>query len=463
MPAHPGWRRWAARWTSANPATATRRTRTTTAMARTRCPAQAATRRRGRRPRCWNSPRRATTGSPCGSMPPSGSAPDSSGWLRPASHLRRRGFEPCRPDDDAVARVRRTARRARRRVLLLAAGRAAVRPRRAESRHRRDFRRTRRRTGTGRSKLPALLHWDSEPVVYLNWCRVHARRVPTATTLGGRRPHQTRHCSPPAPVHSSTSRAARLTRCASRSPAGCPCGYQDPTAPGFRYDLATDSAVVLPLVVAPSVPPAGAYPGGLDSYPYFAYSCPGAPVEPLSLFMVALTVAGDAACPLPVRGSPEVVRASRRTARCGQRMGDVRTSGARPGAPTCKGDGTADPTRCAAARAGPRVVARTRRCAPARGPHRHVPCWATDRASDDAPRRRAVARRPVAVPRDAAQWGDALMRRNTSESFRQADVVFDTLGRDAGEHLPDRHGGRRPTPRHHGHVRPATRPRSTRG
>ena len=30
-----------------------------------------------------------------------------------------------------------------------------------------------------------------------------------------------------------------------------PEGYTDPEQPGFRYDLATDTAVTLPLVVAP--------------------------------------------------------------------------------------------------------------------------------------------------------------------------------------------------------------------
>ena len=34
-----------------------------------------------------------------------------------------------------------------------------------------------------------------------------------------------------------------------------PDGYADPSAPGFRYDLATDEAVVLPQVAAPPTPP----------------------------------------------------------------------------------------------------------------------------------------------------------------------------------------------------------------
>src|SRR2546423_15079100 len=50
-------------------------------------------------------------------------------------------------------------------------------------------------------------------------------------------------------------------------------GYVGLELPGFRYDLATDKAVTLPLDVTP--PGTGAkYPGGLSAYPFFAYFAP---------------------------------------------------------------------------------------------------------------------------------------------------------------------------------------------
>ena len=65
----------------------------------------------------------------------------------------------------------------------------------------------------------------------------------------------------------------------------------DASPAGFRYDIASDSAVVLPQV---GLPDAGveSHVGGLAAYPFFSYFCPGAPLEPLSLFSVGLTVAG---------------------------------------------------------------------------------------------------------------------------------------------------------------------------
>ena len=71
-----------------------------------------------------------------------------------------------------------------------------------------------------------------------------------------------------------------------------PPGYPSAPAPGFRYDLPPDSAVVLPLVVPPPAPGAGAYPDGLPAYPYFAYFTPGAQLMPPTPFSPALTVAG---------------------------------------------------------------------------------------------------------------------------------------------------------------------------
>ena len=56
-------------------------------------------------------------------------------------------------------------------------------------------------------------------------------------------------------------------------------GYADPSAPGFRYDLAADEAVVLPQVTAP--PPAPTFLGTLPAYPYFVYFAPGTHLFPL--------------------------------------------------------------------------------------------------------------------------------------------------------------------------------------
>ena len=136
--------------------------------------------------------------------------------------------------------------------------------------------------------VPGLLHWDSKPMVQLAWCRVHngefqqprrsiegvpldGKTVPELQLLGRSDDSLTFHVK------------GGLT----------PTGYNGTEQPGFRYDLATDEAVTLPLVVTP--PGTGAiypYPPGLSAYPFFAYFAPGASVMPPSPFGPALAVAG---------------------------------------------------------------------------------------------------------------------------------------------------------------------------
>src|SRR5262245_11146606 len=74
-----------------------------------------------------------------------------------------------------------------------------------------------------------------------------------------------------------------------------PTGYPTDPEPGFRYDLPTDSAEVLPLVFptpdpAPPLVTLGA--STLAAYPYFVFFTPGAPLVPLSSFSQTVAVAG---------------------------------------------------------------------------------------------------------------------------------------------------------------------------
>ena len=72
-----------------------------------------------------------------------------------------------------------------------------------------------------------------------------------------------------------------------------PPGYggtgDDTSPPGFRYDLASDEAVMLPQVLKPPAPATPSpYPLPLLSYPFFAYHEPGARLFPSSWFAPAL-------------------------------------------------------------------------------------------------------------------------------------------------------------------------------
>ena len=136
------------------------------------------------------------------------------------------------------------------------------------------------------AQQPSLLEWRSSPIVRLAWCRVHngefkqPRRsyAGVQVTPGGATPDLT-----------------FLGRVADSlmfqvSTGVMPTGYNGTDAPGFRYDLATDTAVVLPLVEDPT-PAASTFPGGLPAYPYFAYVDPGASLFPKTLYSPALAIA----------------------------------------------------------------------------------------------------------------------------------------------------------------------------
>lgn len=139
-----------------------------------------------------------------------------------------------------------------------------------------------------RSRLPQLLAWPTRPMVKLAWCRVHNGefQTPRYTDDGA-------HVNP-------AGGEARLEfigrdgdslrfRITNAEPLPRP-GYTDPSPWGFRYDIAPDTAVVLPEVIA--TPPApGPFPPSLPAYPFFVYFTPGAPLEP-SIYSTAMTVAG---------------------------------------------------------------------------------------------------------------------------------------------------------------------------
>ncbi len=129
------------------------------------------------------------------------------------------------------------------------------------------------------TQLKLLLEWPSNPTVRLAWCRVHngefgqPRRsefgVPAQT--GGALPDLTFQGRVGDSLYFDVTNAVA------------------PTA-GFRYDLATDSAVSSSNLTVPAAPPVP-YPGGLFAYPYFAYLDSGARLFPWSLYAPAVAVA----------------------------------------------------------------------------------------------------------------------------------------------------------------------------
>jgi hypothetical protein len=174
-----------------------------------------------------------------------------------------------------------------------------------------------------------------------------------------------------------------------------PTGYPQKPDPGFRYNLADDAAVPLPLATgSPTSPPGYA---NLAAYPYFAYVRPGAAVEPLSPYGVATAVAG--------------------TLRTHCRFEEALKWYELAYSPL-----TSDNTwaQCGSGEDDTAVVARGQ----------DVPCCPAAPVTAPLARDRAIL---LAYLEALLQWGDATSCRNSAEGAEQAKVIFETLARVLGD------------------------------
>jgi len=153
--------------------------------------------------------------------------------------------------------------------------------------------------------FPSLLSMSPGRMVHLHWCRMHDGEFgpplrssegvlvdPTASTratlqLRGRK---------------ADSLVFRIDGGVISNSAGPTFTWKPPfvgwpTESGFRFDLATDEAILLPLTATPVPPPplSLAPPvdefAGLQAYPFFVYRSAGAPITPNSSFGPAIVVA----------------------------------------------------------------------------------------------------------------------------------------------------------------------------
>ncbi len=244
-------------------------------------------------------------------------------------------------------------------------------------------------------QLPGLLHWESKSMVHLRWCRVHNGEF--------QQPRQSYEG-----VRITAGATPQLVFLGRRGDSlqfevtggVAPKGYAPPPPlPGFRYDLATDTAITLPNHPlnpdgTPVVIPPPILVGGLAAFPFFAWFDPGAPLLPPSLFSPAITVAGHlrAHCRFEAAlkwyelvYNPLLNDNTWIICLPEQREGEI------PPAEEC--------------------------------------CCASDPVSDEEVKERAILMHYL----DALlQWGDALMRKNTPEAFQQARLIFDTASKILG-------------------------------
>jgi len=267
--------------------------------------------------------------------------------------------------------------------------------------------------------LPALLDWKSAPAVRLEWCRVHNGEF--------KQPR----CSDavvqvtPGIVPDLTYKG-RVGDSLTFSVAGgiAPVGYQGTDAPGFRYDMAADSAVSLPLVADPPSLPSP-YPAGLPVYPYFAFVEPGDRLFPDSLFSPAVSVAGVLRCHCRFEPALKWYQLVRNPLSVDNTWVHCEEDNPLPPPP----DGEEPPpTPAPAIAAGPLVDSSTsvEPGEDGRGTGSVLPpamcCDSTKISAADA-RNRAILLHYLET---LLEWSRALMRQNSRESAQQARLVLDT-------------------------------------
>ena len=245
------------------------------------------------------------------------------------------------------------------------------------------------------SLLPRLLHWNGDAMVHLAWCRVHNGEFSPP-----RRSDEGLAVQAPGPelvFAGRTDDSLRFEVADGQNRFEVAGGQNlnaDPTPPGFRYDMATDTAVPLPLVIKPPKPPAEPpfrHPGELQAYPYFAYFGPGAPVTPPSLFGVSVAVAAA------LRAHCRFEAALHWYALSFAPLASDATWLRRP---------------------------------PQEDQPEGYCCHDSTVATDEDARRRAIV---LHVLETLREWGDAVMRRNTDEAFQQARLLYDTLATVLGD------------------------------
>jgi hypothetical protein len=253
---------------------------------------------------------------------------------------------------------------------------------------------------------PLLAKWQPNPAVRLSWCRVHNGEFG--------QPRKSEGYVAIAEVADLVflGRAGdSLYFQVSGSATPLPPGYSaDTSPPGFRYDLPSDQAVALPEVAAPPKPVTPSpYPGGLLSYPFFAYDEPGARLFPGAWFSPSLIVAEA------LRTHCHFELALKWYKRAFDPLQRDCTWMNCP-------DDTQQPTATPAG--GKR--------GPTDGSNAQGACCDSTDVTEEVSRHRALT---LLFCQTLIDWGDAMRRRRRSpEAFQQARLLYDTAAKITGRH-----------------------------
>jgi hypothetical protein len=274
-------------------------------------------------------------------------------------------------------------------------------------------------------QVPALLaKWEPNPAVRLAWCRVHNGQFGQP-----RKSDDYVAISEPADLvflgRGGDSLYFQVT-----GSAALPPGYSaDPSPAGFRYDLPSDESIGTPQAIKPPALPAPSpFPGGLLSYPFFAYHDAGASLFPGSWFSPSMAVAEA----LRAHCAFELALKWYRRAfdplngDCAWMVCDGDSAGGNSGNGGNTEQGAVGTSNVPADVNVPTTTAPP----PGRGDNSNSTCCDSSKVTGEVARQRAVI---LHYCQTLVDWGDSLMRhRRSPEAFQQARLIFDTVARITG-------------------------------
>ncbi|MCJ1252886.1 putative Insecticidal toxin complex protein TccB2 [Lignoscripta atroalba] len=300
--------------------------------------------------------------------------------------------------------------------------------------------------------LPGLLYWSFEPLIHLHWTRVHGGRLcPPRRCEEGIR-IDTLPGNLFLDLIGRNLDSLILTVVNVNTPSN--------STPGFRYDIPTDTAVVIPQL-KPDVFPPSSLPRSLAAYPWFVFFEPGKPLIPVTPFGTTLAIAGalHSNCQFEsalkwCQVAFDPLKRDNTWAQCSKLPSETPRgiTGARGNAAVAEHDGAenrlgvaGDGSTGARGSSGSTMNAREV-LTPASSPagtsddrqlgmahlelkRRNVPCCPTSTQNAPVLRGRAVFLEYLGILLD---WADQLMGRNSAESFQQGLVVLNTMDRLLG-------------------------------
>ena len=270
-------------------------------------------------------------------------------------------------------------------------------------------------------KLPLLLHWKKQPMIHLFWTRLHRGVLdPPQRSDSG---IQLR--SPDGKDDVLSSLFLVFTGRNAESLNFTATAFSDV---GFRYDLPTDSAVVVPQVIPDVAPEPHPLSKILSAYPYFLYFDPGKTLEPYDSRVLASEMARHLvddrkfeAASLWCRKAFDSLNRDNSWMRCPQDTLSKVSLGEKSS--ESETDRILTPPSSSAKESAEQIIE-----VPVSGPQDKT-CCPTSPMGDGVSRARAYILQYLNI---LLQWTDKLIKNNSTESFRQATVIADTIQRILG-------------------------------